>query len=152
MKTCSDYGHGAQVLPLELVPLPRHGAQISVRAPTKGYVQTGARAWGTGHQVWTGPKTELWKYLRLSSSTRIVSSWDLTGKEETLLTRTCDTWWKRQVVVLKTFSISRTMIPSLTSRRLSSIGRAVLVNASGAWESQERQGTRLPSSPASHAL
>ena len=37
-------GDGAQVLPLESVPVPRHGAQISVRAPTKGYVQTGARA------------------------------------------------------------------------------------------------------------
>ena len=33
-------GHGARVLPLELVP----GAQISALAPTKGYVQTGARA------------------------------------------------------------------------------------------------------------
>ena len=33
-------GHGARVLPLELVP----GAQICARAPTKGYVQTGARA------------------------------------------------------------------------------------------------------------
>ena len=37
-------GHGARVLPLELVLLPGHGAQISARAPTKGYVQTGARA------------------------------------------------------------------------------------------------------------
>ena len=34
-------GHGARVLPLELVP--GHGAQICVRAPTKGFVQTGAR-------------------------------------------------------------------------------------------------------------
>ena len=33
-------GHGARVLPLELVPVPGHGAQIkiSARAPTKGYV------------------------------------------------------------------------------------------------------------------
>ena len=37
-------GDGARVLPLELVPVPRHGAQISTRAPTKGYVQTGASA------------------------------------------------------------------------------------------------------------
>ena len=37
-------GHGALVLLLELVPVPGHGAQISTRAPTKGYVQTGARA------------------------------------------------------------------------------------------------------------
>ena len=37
-------GHGARVLPLELVPLPGHGAQISARAPTKGCVQTCARA------------------------------------------------------------------------------------------------------------
>ena len=37
-------GHGAQVLPLELVPMSGHGAQISARAPTKGYVQTGANA------------------------------------------------------------------------------------------------------------
>ena len=36
--------HGARVLPLELVPVPGHGAQICARAPTKGYVQTGARA------------------------------------------------------------------------------------------------------------
>ena len=36
-------GHGAGVLPLELVPVPRHGAQISARVPTKGYVHTGAR-------------------------------------------------------------------------------------------------------------
>ena len=28
---------------LELVPVPGHGAQISARAPTKGYVQTRAR-------------------------------------------------------------------------------------------------------------
>ena len=43
-------GHGARVLPLELVPVPGHGVQISARAPTKGYVQTGARirASGTG--------------------------------------------------------------------------------------------------------
>ena len=31
---------GARVLPLELVPVPGYGAQICVRAPTKGYVQT----------------------------------------------------------------------------------------------------------------
>ena len=29
-------GHGARVLPLDLVPVPGHGAQISARAPTKG--------------------------------------------------------------------------------------------------------------------
>ena len=40
-------GNCAQVLPLELVPVPRHGAPISAWAPTKGYVQTSgrARAW-----------------------------------------------------------------------------------------------------------
>ena len=32
----------ARVLPLELVPVPGHGAQICARAPTKGYVQNGA--------------------------------------------------------------------------------------------------------------
>ena len=37
-------GHGARVLPLELVPMSGHSAQISARAPTKGHVQTGARA------------------------------------------------------------------------------------------------------------
>ena len=37
-------GHGAQVLPLELEPVPEHGAKFSAQAPTKGYVQTGARA------------------------------------------------------------------------------------------------------------
>ena len=42
------------------MPLPGHGAQISTRAPTKGYVQTGAmvpehRAPGTGHRT---PGTE----------------------------------------------------------------------------------------------
>ena len=40
------HGHGAGVLPLELVP--GHCAPISARAPTKGYVQTCA---GHGHQV-----------------------------------------------------------------------------------------------------
>ena len=35
-------GHGVRVLPLELVPV--HGAQISARAPTEGYVETGASA------------------------------------------------------------------------------------------------------------
>ena len=37
-------GHGALVLPLESVPVPEQGAQICARAPTKGYVQTGAQA------------------------------------------------------------------------------------------------------------
>ena len=44
----SVLGYGARVLPLELAPVPGHGAQISARAPTKGYVQTRARAAGTG--------------------------------------------------------------------------------------------------------
>ena len=35
-------GHGVGVLPLEQVPVPGHGSQISARVPTKGYVQTGA--------------------------------------------------------------------------------------------------------------
>ena len=35
-------GHGARVPPLELAPGHGHGAQISARVPTKGYVQTGA--------------------------------------------------------------------------------------------------------------
>ena len=39
-------GHDAQVIPLELVSVPGHGAQICDRAPTKGYVQTGARVNG----------------------------------------------------------------------------------------------------------
>ena len=37
-------GHGARVLLLELAPVPGHDAQVSARAPTKGFVQTGARA------------------------------------------------------------------------------------------------------------
>ena len=37
-------GHGARVLPLELMSVPGHGAQICARAPIKGYVQTSARA------------------------------------------------------------------------------------------------------------
>ena len=36
--------NGARLLPLELVPVPGHGAQISARASAKGFVQTGARA------------------------------------------------------------------------------------------------------------
>ena len=36
--------HSARVLPVKLVPVPGHGAQICARAPVKGYVQTGARA------------------------------------------------------------------------------------------------------------
>ena len=39
---------GARVLPLELVRVPGHGAQSSAWAPTKGYVQTGTWAQGTG--------------------------------------------------------------------------------------------------------
>ena len=51
-------GHGSRVLPLELVPVPRHGAQISALAPTKGYVQTGARARapGSGIKSERGPR------------------------------------------------------------------------------------------------
>ena len=41
-------GHGARVLPLELVPVLGHGAQISALALTKGYVQTGALAGAPG--------------------------------------------------------------------------------------------------------
>ena len=50
-------GHGARVLPLELVP--GQGAQISAQAPTKGYVQTGAhaQALGMGTKSDWGPKT-----------------------------------------------------------------------------------------------
>ena len=33
-----------RLLPLELVPVPWHGSQICARAPTEGYVQTGAHA------------------------------------------------------------------------------------------------------------
>ena len=36
--------NGARVLPLEVVPMPGHGAQIFARAPTKSSVQTSARA------------------------------------------------------------------------------------------------------------
>ena len=38
-------GQGAQVLPLEIVPVPGHGAQASALAPTKGHVQIGAHTW-----------------------------------------------------------------------------------------------------------
>ena len=47
-------GHGARVLPLELVPVPGHGAQISAWAPTEGFVQTGAHTLAPG----TGFKSE----------------------------------------------------------------------------------------------
>ena len=46
--------YDARVLPPELVPFPGRGAQITARAPTKGYVQTGTRAWRPG----TGTKSE----------------------------------------------------------------------------------------------
>ena len=36
--------NGARVLPLEVVPVPGHGAQIFARTPTKSSVQTSARA------------------------------------------------------------------------------------------------------------
>ena len=36
--------NGARVLPLEVVAVPGHGAQIFARAPTKSSVQTSARA------------------------------------------------------------------------------------------------------------
>ena len=36
--------NGARVLPLEVVPVPGHGAQIFARAPTKSSVQTSTRA------------------------------------------------------------------------------------------------------------
>ena len=46
-------GHGARVLPLELVLMPGHGAQVQVstRAPTKGYVQTDAQAWASSLNI-----------------------------------------------------------------------------------------------------
>ena len=44
-------GHSTQVLPLELVP----SAQICVRAPVKGCVQTGARACARAPSL-KGPK------------------------------------------------------------------------------------------------
>ena len=34
-----------------LVPVPGHGAQISARTSTKGYVQTGARRKETGNEA-----------------------------------------------------------------------------------------------------
>ena len=37
-------GPSARVLPVELMPVPEHGAQNCVWAPTKGYVQTSARS------------------------------------------------------------------------------------------------------------
>ena len=37
-------GHRARVLPLEVVPMPKHSAQICARAPAKAFVQTGALA------------------------------------------------------------------------------------------------------------
>ena len=39
---------GARVVPLVLVRVSGHGTQISARAPTKGYVQTGACARAPG--------------------------------------------------------------------------------------------------------
>ena len=48
-------GHDARVLPLKLVPVPGHGAQITTWAATKGYVQTGSPAWEPGR----GTKSEL---------------------------------------------------------------------------------------------
>ena len=36
--------NGARVLPLKVVPVPGHGAQIFARVPTKSSVQTSARA------------------------------------------------------------------------------------------------------------
>ena len=36
--------NGARVLPLKVVPVPGHGAQIFARAPTKSSVQTIAHA------------------------------------------------------------------------------------------------------------
>ena len=47
-KSVPEPRHGARVLPLELVPVPGHDYQITVQAPTKGYVQTGARALAPG--------------------------------------------------------------------------------------------------------
>ena len=38
------FRNGARVLPLEVVPVPGHGAQIVARAPTKSCVQTSAHA------------------------------------------------------------------------------------------------------------
>ena len=63
-------GHGARVLPLELVPVPGHGArvlslelvhgaQISARAPTKGYVQTGAQASNLNRALVNCPRKKL---------------------------------------------------------------------------------------------
>ena len=45
--------NGARVPPLEVVPVPGHGAQSFARAPTKSSVQTSARVreLGTGHLV-----------------------------------------------------------------------------------------------------
>ena len=36
--------NGSRALPLEVVPVPGHGAQIFARAPTKSSFQTSARA------------------------------------------------------------------------------------------------------------
>ena len=45
--TVNDYTvqTSAPVLPLELVPVPRHDAQITAQATIKDYVQTAACAW-----------------------------------------------------------------------------------------------------------
>ena len=37
-------GQGARVLPLELEPLPGHGAQTCAQVPTKGHLKFSARA------------------------------------------------------------------------------------------------------------
>ena len=39
--------NGARLLPLEVVPVPGHGAQSFAQATPKRYVQTSARARGT---------------------------------------------------------------------------------------------------------
>ena len=48
---------GARVLSPELAPEQGHGTQISARAPTKGYVHTGARNRASG----TCTKSELFR-------------------------------------------------------------------------------------------
>ena len=61
-KSCATSGASARArarYPSTTSGASARGAQISAWAPTKGYVQTGARAPGTvnGHQVWTEPKS-----------------------------------------------------------------------------------------------
>ena len=69
-------GHGARVLPLELVSVPGPGAQISARATTKGYVQTGACARAPG----TGTKSEQGFSLRQKRFSFVLLKYEISAR------------------------------------------------------------------------